>query len=124
MTNSNQYATAYFIRHPRTIQDLMPLHALEAEQAFVIAQRISLPPIDYENFLTDMTVDRGFIEENAAKCENGEQEVKRCLFVYCKERHQGVLVVPEEGRWVGEAAYYSERKIASCESVQKEHVVS
>jgi len=109
MTNNGQYATAYFVRHPRTIQDLMLLHALDEEQPFVIAQKIYLPMIDYENFLTDMTVDRGFIEENASKCVNDDEYVKRCLFVYCRDPQKGVLIVPEDGRWVGEAAYYDRK---------------
>lgn len=106
MTNDSQYATAYFVHHPRTIQDLMLLHALDEERPFVIVQKIYLPMIDYENFLTDMTVDRGFIEENAAKCERGNV-VKQCLYVYSRDSQKDVLVVPEEGRWVGEAAFYN-----------------
>jgi len=106
MTNNSQDATAYFVRHPRTIQDLMMLHALDEERPFIIAQRICLPLIDYENFLTDMTVDRVFIEKSAAKCANDDEGVRQCLFIYCRDSHKGVLIVPEDGRWVGEAAYY------------------
>ena len=71
--------TAYFVRHPRSISDLFALHALDAEQPFIIVQAIRLSRIDYDNLTTDMTVDRPFIEACAPLCRGGR--VLSCLFV-------------------------------------------
>jgi len=106
MINGNKNpTTAYFVRHPRTVRDLMVLHPVDQEQPFEIVKKIYLPMIDYENFLTDMTVDRVFIEACTEKCKGGP--VRQCLFVYSSNPREGILVSPEDGRWVGEAAYYS-----------------
>lgn len=94
--------TAYFVKRPRVIQDLAAPHPLEAERAYEVTARVALAGIDYENFVTDMLADRGFIEENAALC--GEGEVMRCLLVQRRGQDGGVLVVPERGSFVGWAA--------------------
>ena len=62
-----------------------------------------LSAIDYENFITDMLADRQFIEDSADLCEKGE--VWRCLLVQKRGCQDGVLVLPEEGCFVGYAAY-------------------
>ena len=59
--------------------------------------------IDYENFITNMLADRQFIEDSADLCEKGE--VWRCLLVQKRGCQDGVLVLPEEGCFVGYAAY-------------------
>ena len=64
--------------------------------------------IDYENFATDMTVERQFIEDNAALCEDGD--IKKCLFVYMRGGHSGIMVVPDSNDhdYVGCAALIRE----------------
>ena len=47
-----------FIRHPRTISDLMQPHLYKHEREYQIVKTIELGKIDYENFITDMLVDR------------------------------------------------------------------
>ena len=84
--------TAYFVKYPRTLQDLLILHDVAEENPYEIVKDIRLQPIDYENFITDMTVDRKFIEDAASLCENGE--VKKCLFVHGRTAEKGVLVLP------------------------------
>lgn len=51
---------AYFVRRPRTAADLTVLHPLEAEQAYEIIGWVRLSKLDFENFITDMLVERAF----------------------------------------------------------------
>ena len=97
---------AHFVESPRTIDDLMEPHPIEQETAYEIVKTVKLSGIDYENFITDMVADRQFIEDNAALCSRGE--VWRCLLVQQRGQADGVLVMPEDGCFVGWAAYYSE----------------
>ena len=98
--------TAYFVRRPSRMEDLTVLHLLERERPFEVAATVKLAKIDYENFITDMDADRQFIEDHAALCARGE--VWRCLLVQQRGRSDGVLVIPEDGCFVGWAAYVSE----------------
>lgn len=95
---------AYFVESPRIVEDLMAPHPIEREQRYEIVKAVKLTKIDYENFITDMIADRQFIEENAALCAQGG--VWRCLLVQQRGRTDGVLVVPDDGCYVGWAAYY------------------
>lgn len=88
------------------MNDLMVPHPIEQERIYEIVKTIKLSGIDYENFITDMVADRQFIEDNAALCSRGE--VWRCLLVQQRGHMDGVLVMPEDGCYVGWAAYYSE----------------
>lgn len=65
---------------------------------------IELPLIDYENFITDMTVDRQYLEDNADLCTKGD--VWKCLLIRRENKQDGVLVIPLDEAWVGWAAYY------------------
>ena len=73
--------------------------------------QVKLAKIDYENFITDMLADRQFIEDHAALCAKGE--VWRCILVQQRGHADGVLVMPEDGCFVGWAAYYQERGLSS-----------
>ena len=88
-----------FIRHPRTIGDLMIPHLLERERQYEIVKTIMLGKIDYENFITDMLADRQFIEDNAALCSRGE--IWKCLLIRQSGQTGGVLVMPEGTCFVG-----------------------
>ena len=94
---------AYFVKRPRTADDLMRPHLLEQEQEYEVVKTITLPAIDYENFITDMIADRQFIEDNASLCSRGE--IWRCILVQQRGRSDGVLVMPIDGCYVGRAAY-------------------
>ena len=100
----NRYA--YFVESPRTINDLMQPHPIEQEQVYEIVKTIKLSKIDYENFITDMVADRQFIEDNVTLCS--KDETWHCILVQQHGRTDGVLVMPEDGCFVGWAAYYSE----------------
>ena len=94
---------AYFVRMPRTINDLMRPHPVEYERRYEVAKEIILEQIEYENFVTDMLVDRCFIEDNEKLCS--ESGIFKCLFVHIRGRNDGVLVIPEEKCFVKYAAY-------------------
>ena len=42
---------AFFVRYPRTYEDLMQLHLVRREQLFEIVYTVELSGIEYENFL-------------------------------------------------------------------------
>ena len=96
---------AFFVRSPCRIEDLQALHLVEKERPFEIVKTVKLAKIDYENFITDMLADRQFIEDHTALCSKGT--VWRCILVQQRGRVDGVLVMPEDGCYVGWAAYYS-----------------
>ncbi len=95
---------AYFVERPRRIEDLKVPHLIEKERPYWIVTEIQLPAIDYENFITDMLADRQFIEDHGRRCKKGE--VWDCLLVRRRGQPDGVLVMPEDGRFVSWAAYY------------------
>mgnify|MGYP001473168269 CR=1 FL=1 len=94
---------AYFVSTPRTYHDLFKPHLPEAEREYEIVKIIELSGIDYENFSEDMLVDRQFIEDNAALCE--DCDVLRCLLIKQRGKNKGILVMPELGSYVKRAAY-------------------
>ena len=106
-----QTGYAYFVEKPRVVEDLVRPHPIEQERAFEIAKVIQLGAIDFENFTTDMVADRQFIEDNAERCVKGE--VWKCLLVQRRGRCDGVLVMPEEGCYVGYAAYYVGKQVSN-----------
>ena len=96
---------AYFARRPRTLEDLRRPYSIEQARPFHISREITLAPIDYENFITDLRADRRFLEDNAGLCEAGA--VMRCLLVRQEGRAEGILVVtdPEDECFVEWGAY-------------------
>ena len=101
------FGYAYFVERPRRIEDLMVPHLIEQERPYRIVTEIQLSAIDYENFITDMLADRQFIEDHGRRCQKGE--VWDCLLVRRRGQPNGVLVMPEDGCFVGCAAYHSEQ---------------
>ena len=98
------FGYAYFVERPRRIEDLMVPHLIEQERPYRIVTEIQLPAIDYENFITDMLADHQFLSDHGRRCKKGE--VWDCLLVRCRGQHNGVLVMPEDGCFVGWAAYF------------------
>ena len=95
---------AYFVERPRTIEDLLQPHLFEKKQEYRIVKTIELGKMDYENFIMDMLADRQFIEDNAGLCSRGE--VWQCFLIRQRGCSDGVLVMPENGCFVGWAAYF------------------
>ena len=96
---------AYFIPDPSRLEDLIVPHLVTDERPYEIAKTITLGAIDYGNFITDMLADRSFIEESFDLCEKGK--TWRCLLIRKRRSSDGVLVMPEDGAYVGWAAYFS-----------------
>ncbi len=105
----DNYGYAYFVERPRRIEDLIVPHPIEQERPYRIVTEIQLPAIDYENFVTDMLADRQFIEDRGRRCKKGE--IWDCLLVRRRGYTDGVLVMPEDGCFVGCAAYYAEMQL-------------
>lgn len=100
--------TAYFVRQPRVLSDLITPHLLDLERPFEIEKTIYLSKIDYENFYTDMVADRQFLEDYGSLCSVGSP--MKCLLIKTRRESDGILVVPEEKCYVGWAAYLAEVK--------------
>lgn len=98
----SENGVAFFIEEPRIAAELLVPHLIEQEQDYEIVKTITLPKIDYENFITDMIADRWFLEENAHLCSSSP--TIRCLLVRQRGQSDGILVVPN-GADVGLAAY-------------------
>ena len=98
---------AFFVERPRTIGDLMQPHLYKHEREYQIVKTIELGKIDYENFITDMLVDRQFIEDSAALCSQGG--VWKCLLIRQHGCSDGILVMPEGGCYVGGAARFPDK---------------
>lgn len=97
--------TAYFVKKPSRLSNLLRPHRLEDEVAYEIVRTILLPQIDYENIATDLTVNREYIKQYAYLC--GIQDgVWRCLLIRQENAKTGILVMPEDQSWIGYAAYY------------------
>ena len=94
---------AYFVQHPRIVNDLIILHDVMDEKPYEIVKEIRLQAIDFENFITDLTVDRQYIEDYASLCDDGE--IKKCLLIRGRDPEYGILVLPEARSYVGWAAY-------------------
>ena len=103
MTKS-ETGSAFFVFRPRRISELYRPHLLSAEKAYVIAAKVCLEFIDYENFTEDMLADRAFLEEHASLCVGPE---RRCILIRTPGQSGGVLVVPD-GAFVLWAAAYPE----------------
>ena len=94
--------TAYFARRPRRADELMQPHLLEEEREYRVVQTVLLPDMDYDNFVTDLLADREFLEPFAGLCSRGE--VWDCLRVALEDGTESILVMPEDGCYVGWAA--------------------
>ena len=87
--------TAYFLHRPRRIGELSVPHLLEQEHPYTIVTEVRLSHIDYENFTEDLLADRAFLERYDVPLSiNG---VYQCLYVHCRDRSDGILVVPKDG---------------------------
>lgn len=95
--------TAFFVFHPRTVEEVRRIHDVLQERPYRIKKTIALGVIDYKNVITDMLVDRPFLEAYASLCVAPGD----CLYIKCRGAQEGVLIVPE-GPWVKAAAWVVE----------------
>ena len=109
---------AYFVSRPRVFADLFRPHLIEEERPYRIVKTVTLPAIDYENFITDLLVDRPFIEAFLPLCTAPGDclLIRPCFPLGGKSPVRtlgdrglvpdGILVIPGDGSFVASAAYY------------------
>ena len=98
--------TAKFVPCPRSIHDLMDQGEPGVLHPYRVVTTIELGAVDYKNFITDMLVERQFLESAAWLCYAGE--IMWCIKVSQKGCSDSVLVVPRKNCFIGWAAYISE----------------
>ena len=103
--------TAFFVRQPFRMEDLIRPHRLDQRQPFVIEKIIDLARIDFENLITDLCVDRWFIEENKWICRVDKDGVWHCLLVRQRGKTDGVLIMPDGTDYPKFAAYYPGKEL-------------
>jgi hypothetical protein len=87
--------TAFFVSMPFSMEDLKRPHLAERRKPYIVEKTVMLAKIDYENFVTDLCVDRWFIEENKNLCYVDDDDVWHCILVRRRRETEGVLVMPE-----------------------------
>jgi hypothetical protein len=97
--------TAYFIKTPSRIEDLRRPHLSEEENTYEIAAEVAISQIDYGNFITDLRVERQFLEDKADLCGVDKDDVWHCLLIRQCGGGDGVLVMPDKNGYVIWAAY-------------------
>jgi hypothetical protein len=95
---------AYFFHKPFSLDDLRVPHRMEQESYYDIKAVVTLPEIEYENFITDMTQWREFIEQHGKLC-NSKDDVWSCIFVHQVGKTDGVLVQTDGYDYPRYAAY-------------------
>ena len=58
--------SVFFVFHPRAVEEVQRIHDVLQEKPYKIRKTIALGVIDYENFTSDMLVDRPFLETYAS----------------------------------------------------------
>jgi hypothetical protein len=87
--------TAYFVKLPFSIENLKVLHLYNKRKPFIVEKVIELSKIDYENLITDLTVERWYIGKNKGLCFIDEDGVWHCLLMRKRGCQDGVLVMSE-----------------------------
>ncbi len=95
MNKVQKHPKAYFVRLPFRIDDLLVIYHPKYAVPYIIEKIISIPAIDYENFITDLCVDRWFIEDNASLCRIDSDGIWHCILVKQRHRDDGVLVMSD-----------------------------
>ena len=88
---------AFFVRWPRMLSEIRRVHGVECLRAFVIEKTIVLQKIDYINFISDMTVERKYLQKYRPLCRIDARNVWHCLLVRCAGRRTGLLIMPSRG---------------------------
>ena len=85
--------SAFFVEYPRVIGDLIRPHIADWRKSYVVEKTINLNRHDYVNFITDLCVDRWFVEENTHLCRVDESGVWHCILVTQEGKAGGILVM-------------------------------
>lgn len=94
---------ALFVKRPRALSDLNIIHDTKNRSGYSVKKHINLRLIDYENLISDMLVEREYIEESAELCKSSS-DVLDCLLVSPIDGSEGILIVPGENGYVRSAA--------------------
>lgn len=105
--NSKLKGHAFFVKHPSRIDELIRPHLPDDRKPFTIVKAVKLTRLDYENFTTDMSVERPFLEGNADRCCTQPDGSLPCLFVHQRGQKDGILALPDQDGFVIWAAYWS-----------------
>ena len=73
----NNLPTAFFVEYPFRIEDLIKPHSPNQQKPYIVEKVIRLGKIDYENFITDLCVDRLLQNPSAALQETPLHYLKR-----------------------------------------------
>ena len=104
---------AFFAKYPVRIDDLLRPHALTGQKPYTVVAFVTLERIDYENFITDFTVERWFLKKTVPFCRAQNDNSLACVFVRQHGHRGGVLVVPDELGMVVWAAYLPNASLKS-----------
>ena len=102
-----EHSRAFFVSMPFRIEDLRVIHLLSHRKPYVIVKTVELARIDYENLITDLCVDRRFIEKYKNLCMVDGNGVWHCIFAKQRDRTDGVLIMPDGRDFPKWAAYIS-----------------
>ena len=86
---------SFFIQKPRRADNLMRNEMAKQQKAYFIEKIIELDTIDFQNFATDMTVERDYLRKNYALCRIDEKGVWHCLLVCRHDRRSGLLIMAD-----------------------------
>ncbi len=86
------YPYANFIKNPSTINDLLHICLTKQLKKYSISKSIEIPQIDYDNFITDLCVDREYIEKNKSLCYI-KNLTYHCLYIHPTNSNVGILVM-------------------------------
>jgi hypothetical protein len=105
MSDESVDGKAYFVFTPRNGEVFQQPHLIGHEKPYRIVGNIALSSIDYENFETDMLVEREYLEPFEELCHTGA--VYECVLV-CRQGNNrtGILVIPDSGGFIKCAARY------------------
>lgn len=92
--------SAIFTEQPRRIEDLKSEDRLRAVRKYSVVKIVDLSLIDFENFITDMMVERDYLEEFAPLCDTPE----KCILIKSSAAEESILVVPTSDGYVKMAA--------------------
>jgi len=104
--------TAYFVSYPYSLDDLKKPHIVSRRKPYIIEKEITLGKIDYENFITDLCVDREYIEVNSSLMKIDETGTWHCILVRQKNKHDGILVMSDGNVFPKWAAYLYHKESA------------
>jgi len=85
--------SAFFVKHPKTIESLRRPHFSEQRRLFTVEKKVRLTKIGYNNFINDMCVQRQFLEPHSCLCGIDENGIWHCILVMQKGRTDGILVM-------------------------------